>query len=151
MMSKVIGERVREQRRRAGLTQAELGEALGLSRTAVTNIEAGKQAITVEALIGVARRVRCDLADLLPMTVQEQRHPLVLGVELSEALPDGWQPQGVIVLVRAIDADGRRRITHLEGGDVMLWEGKSMIDLAARDFGSRLDALNECVEHGPIA
>jgi hypothetical protein len=81
----------------------------------------------------------------------ERKPQVVLGIELAEALPDGWQPQGVIVLVRALDADGRRRITHLEGGDVMLWEGKSMIDLAARDFGARLDALNECVEHGPIA
>jgi hypothetical protein len=74
----------------------------------------------------------------------------VLGVELGEALPDGWQPQGVIVLVRAIDADGRRRITHLEGGDVMLWEAMGLIDAAKRDFAARLDALNDCLEHGPV-
>lgn len=64
----------------------------------------------------------------------------VLGVELAEGLPDGWQPQGVVVLVRAIDADGHRRVTHLEGGDVMLWEAMGMISLAACDFGARLDS-----------
>lgn len=149
-MNKVIGERLRAARNRAGLTQAELGEALGLSRTAVTNIEAGKQSITVDALLGAARRLGCDLADLLPADGVVAHKPMVLGVVLADDLPDGWEPTGVIVLVRAIDADGYRRVTHLEGGDVMLWEAKGMIDLAARNFGARLDALNECVEHGQI-
>lgn len=73
----------------------------------------------------------------------------VLGVVLADRLPEGWQTEGVIVLVRAIDSDGYRRTTYLEGGDVMLWEATGMIDAAARSFGARLDALNECVEHGP--
>lgn len=83
-------------------------------------------------------------------TVVFAHGPELQAVELADGLPAGWKAEGVIVLVRAIDADGRRRTTHLEGGDVMLWEATGMIDAAARTFGSRLDALNECVEHGPI-
>lgn len=57
MMNEVIGARVHDRRRRAGLTQAELGEAVDLS------------------------------------TMAEREHPFVLGIELADELPEGWQPQ----------------------------------------------------------
>jgi hypothetical protein len=67
--------------------------------------------------------------------------PPVFGVPTADDLPPGWKAEGVIVLVRAVDADGRRRITQIEGGDIMLWECAAMARVAARDFDARLDRL----------
>jgi transcriptional regulator with XRE-family HTH domain len=48
------GQRVNLARRSAGLTQTELGDAVGLSRSSVANVEAGRQASTAEQVAQVA-------------------------------------------------------------------------------------------------
>lgn len=52
---KAIGQAVRWARRGADLTQTELGDALGLSRDTVIQIEAGRASLRTEHLIEVAR------------------------------------------------------------------------------------------------
>lgn len=65
-----LGQRVRALRRGCGWTQAQLGDAIGLSRTSVTNIEAGRQGdipVTVLARLAAALGVRVgDLLDGAP-------------------------------------------------------------------------------------
>lgn len=69
--------------------------------------------------------------------------PTVFGVEVADDLPSGWEAEGVIVLVRAVDADGRRRTTQIEGGDIMLWEAVGMCETATRSFATRLDLVGD--------
>jgi transcriptional regulator with XRE-family HTH domain len=61
-----IGRRIRDARRRAGLTQAALGTLVGLSRTSVTNIESGNQQPTIHALWRIAGAVDAPACSLLP-------------------------------------------------------------------------------------
>lgn len=61
-----VGPRLREARLRAGLTQAQVAEAIGLSRPAVINMEAGRQRIQLDHVYRLAALFGCPLSDLLP-------------------------------------------------------------------------------------
>lgn len=54
-MEKEIGRRVRLLRNESGVSQAQLGEVLGLDQTAVSKIESGKRAMTARELMLVAQ------------------------------------------------------------------------------------------------
>jgi transcriptional regulator with XRE-family HTH domain len=61
-----LGARLREARRRANVTQAGLAQAIGLSRTSVTNIEKGRQPVLVHVVMQLAAALGVQLTDLLP-------------------------------------------------------------------------------------
>jgi transcriptional regulator with XRE-family HTH domain len=61
-----IGVAIRKRRESIGMTQATLAESAGLSRTSVTNIERGGQALLVHQLLELARVLRVRPADILP-------------------------------------------------------------------------------------
>lgn len=50
----LLGERVFELRKRAGLTQKALGDAVGLSYKAISTIEGGSRGTTVDKVIELA-------------------------------------------------------------------------------------------------
>lgn len=52
-----LGSVLRQLRRKANATQADIATALGLERTSVCNIESGIQALTIEKLHDFAERV----------------------------------------------------------------------------------------------
>lgn len=52
---KIFAERVRKKRQEAGLTQVQLGEAVGLSKQAINNIEAGLNETRIDRAIAIAR------------------------------------------------------------------------------------------------
>lgn len=57
---------MRQTRRSAGLTQEQLANALALERTTITNIEAGKQSISLFQLYSIARVLDTRPEALLP-------------------------------------------------------------------------------------
>lgn len=61
-----FGQRLRESRRRAGLTQKALGERVGLSRTAITNIEKGNQQVQLHRFILLSSAIGIEPKELLP-------------------------------------------------------------------------------------
>lgn len=61
-----FGRRVKAARLDAGLTQARLAEAIGLTRTSVANIEAGRQRTLLEAAYRIADAVGRTPHSLLP-------------------------------------------------------------------------------------
>jgi transcriptional regulator with XRE-family HTH domain len=63
-----VGAAIRARRDAIGMTQAHLAESAGLSRTSVTNIERGGQALLVHQLLELARVLRVSPASLLPNT-----------------------------------------------------------------------------------
>jgi transcriptional regulator with XRE-family HTH domain len=65
-MYKPFGRRVRELRETCGLTQAKLADSVGLSRTSITNIERGRQAVPLHALYSFAESLKVELIELLP-------------------------------------------------------------------------------------
>ena len=56
-----LGELIRAAREDAGISQAELGRRVGLSRPSVANLEAGRQDITAARLAMIARVISLDL------------------------------------------------------------------------------------------
>ena len=61
-----IGRSVRLARKAARLTQEGLGVAVGLSRVSISNLEAGRQRVSLEHLVLLAEALSVDLVDLLP-------------------------------------------------------------------------------------
>lgn len=49
-----LGRQIRVLRRIRGLTQAELATRIGISRTSLTNIEKGRQSVSVEMYYRIA-------------------------------------------------------------------------------------------------
>lgn len=58
--SREYGSRLRAARVMAGLTQDEAATKLGLTRSSVANIEAGRQNATAEQVIQTAQALGCD-------------------------------------------------------------------------------------------
>ena len=67
-----FGELVQAHRNRlGGMTQAELGGRIGLSRTSVTNIECGRHHVSLEQLFLIAEALHIPPEALLPSVVHE--------------------------------------------------------------------------------
>lgn len=63
------GKRIKEMRKRAGMTQAELAEKLGISADGMSNIERGKNGVSVD-LFGVMAQVLGSSVDYLAYGVK---------------------------------------------------------------------------------
>jgi len=63
-----LGESIRRRREQLQLTQAELGESLGLSRTSVTNIERGRQRLLIDQFNLVCKTLNLSPQALLTET-----------------------------------------------------------------------------------
>jgi len=59
----MIGENIAKRRKELGLTQAELGRAVGIQ--SVSKIEAGKVGLTVERLYQIAEHLYCTPQELM--------------------------------------------------------------------------------------
>lgn len=53
---KKLGERIREERRRLGLTQAQLAESIDISDTYMGAIERGERSLTLDTLVRLVNR-----------------------------------------------------------------------------------------------
>lgn len=65
---KALGANIRAERRKKGMTQAQLAMNVGLTRTSVTNMEMGRQPIYVHVLAKMAFSLRASMETLLPET-----------------------------------------------------------------------------------
>lgn len=61
-----IGGRVRRARKRKGLSQDDLGQAVHLRRTSIANLEAGRQHPPVHVILLIAQVTESPVAELLP-------------------------------------------------------------------------------------
>jgi transcriptional regulator with XRE-family HTH domain len=61
-----FGQRLRRARRRAHLTQEQLGRRVGLSRTSITNMEKGAQHVSLHHLFDFAQALGVPPHELLP-------------------------------------------------------------------------------------
>ena len=60
-----IGARIREERRRARLTQEEVANRIGLDRPSMVEIEQGQRNMTINTFIRIADALNVPLADLV--------------------------------------------------------------------------------------
>ena len=94
------GQLVREARRRAGLTQRELGTRVGTTQSAIARIESGDSAPSFERVVQLVRACGFDLSVRVvpldedawtlaeegqPLTPDQRLDRLLAGIELLEA------------------------------------------------------------------
>lgn len=91
-----FGRRLRGARKKASLTQSELADRVGISRTSITNIERGGQRILLHTFFKIAAAVGSPPIDLLPDTTDGERESLV--------------PEKVLAELSAADREFVRRI-----------------------------------------
>ena len=82
----ILGKLVRTRREQAKLTQDELAQRVGLTRTSISNIESGRQKIQVHTLYTIAEALHVPADALLPLT--GMREPEAI----EERLPDELLP-----------------------------------------------------------
>ena len=84
MLYAQFGELVEAHRRRlGGMTQAELGRRIGLSRTSVTNIEHGRHHVSLEQFLRIAMVLEVAPEALLPPFHQDEGQS-----RMAELLPE---------------------------------------------------------------
>lgn len=67
IFAKTVGALIKERRKRLAMTAEDLACVSGLSRTSITNIENGRQAVSAYQLYEIAERLQCiRVDDLLP-------------------------------------------------------------------------------------
>lgn len=63
-ISKILGEAIRAERIKSGLSQEQLAEKADLARNYIGNIERAEYKITVEALARIAKALNLRVCDL---------------------------------------------------------------------------------------
>ena len=66
MLYELVGQKVEQQRREAGLSQTELAQRCGLARGSIANIEIGNQRPTLHTLWSIADVLGVDMRSFLP-------------------------------------------------------------------------------------
>lgn len=105
-----IANRLRAQRDRIGWTQARLADAAGLPRSAIANIEGGRQRIAVHHLLRISAAIGVAPSELLPETnIQEHNAPVLIAEE------DNLNEAQKIEILKVIEETSRgRRIRNAE-------------------------------------
>ena len=87
-----LGEKIRELRLAAGLSQAELGGAAGVSGSAMSQLEAGiSKSPKAETLLKMAKALRVEPSQLLeePTEASQPTQDEIQILKLYRALPPG--------------------------------------------------------------
>lgn len=61
-----IGNRIQDARKTAALTQAQLGERVGLSQRQVARLESGDAELVARSLFRIARELELDVREFVP-------------------------------------------------------------------------------------
>lgn len=103
-----IGGQVKTLRKQAGLTQADLGEKIGRTAEAISNVETGKSLPSLDTLIAVAEALGVPLTDFFPSgSVDTDRSANRLKVEADAmALLRGLTDSQLTVALTQIKALG---------------------------------------------
>lgn len=74
-LNRAVGGRIMSQRKHARINQAELGKLVGLSRASISNIENGRQAVTIQTLWLISQALHVDLPSLIPKGLETSGEP----------------------------------------------------------------------------
>jgi transcriptional regulator with XRE-family HTH domain len=79
-----IGNLLKQERIKKDLTQEQLAKMVGLKRTSITNLEAGRQQVPVHAAYEICQALGTELDALLPSidrVTRKPERPFVLGMD----------------------------------------------------------------------
>lgn len=113
--AKALGDRVREVRQGAGLTQAQLAETAGITDETVSRLERGAYEPALSTMIAVAEALDVDPFDLVrgePVHVRTIRSPIARKLQSVVARLD---PESQSVLLRLSELLAARMLRPSEG------------------------------------
>jgi transcriptional regulator with XRE-family HTH domain len=61
-----VGAKLKAARKKAGLTQAELGDKIGASYQTISQYETGTAGMSALQLVNAAKALKCSTLDLIP-------------------------------------------------------------------------------------
>lgn len=99
-LNAAFGQQLRELRTSVGLSQDALARRAGLSRTSVTNIEMGRQHVSLDVLYRLADGLGAEPRQLLPNKEKLQEYGAIELADL-EGLPQ-WDQQFVRAAVKRL-------------------------------------------------
>jgi len=73
-LHRLVGDTIRKRRKLIGMTQTELAEKVGLLRTSITNIEAGRQRAPLHVLYNICVAVGVEVREVLPTNAEALRY-----------------------------------------------------------------------------
>ena len=78
-----LGRNIRDARKASDFKQTQLAEIIGVSRTSLTNVECGRQGLSVFQLLSLADALGIEASKLLPSLSQmdKQQQVVPAGVE----------------------------------------------------------------------
>ena len=74
LLYNLIGQRLKARREELGYSQAWLADRVGLIRTSITNIEAGRQKLPLHSLYEICLTLDVDPIEVLPTTGEVGTH-----------------------------------------------------------------------------
>ncbi len=83
---RAIGERIRAARLAKGLTGEQLGAAIGMVRASISNMEGGRQHLSIYALYQLAEVLDVPLGNLLPDAASVESITIVMAGQRRLAL-----------------------------------------------------------------
>ena len=86
----LIGQRLKQKRARAGLTQSDLGIKVNLSRTSIANIEAGQQNAPLHVIYDICMNLQIQPQELLPSLDEMYSSP----IEVADAIANNMVSAG---------------------------------------------------------
>lgn len=102
-----LGSLVRSHREMLGKTQADIGNAIGLTRASVANIESGRQRILLHQLFDLAFALEVAPGNLLPIPVEGLQN--FRNAEISSSLKlSKIEKESVAMVQRTLSAAGKR-------------------------------------------
>lgn len=94
-----LGERIRRQRLSVNMTQEELATSIGMLRTSIVNIEAGRQKPPLHVLYQICRQIGAEPSSLMPALAEISEVQVAVAGDIQE-LP----PQAASIFKKLSDA-----------------------------------------------
>lgn len=66
-----LGQRIKYYRKRHSLTQGELASKIGVEPLHITNIETGKEGVSLDKLVLICQCLHVSLSDIMPIELQD--------------------------------------------------------------------------------
>ena len=100
---KLLARRVKKLRIDKGVSQTKMAEEIGVSQTNLSNMEAGRTAITIQNLFKIQKVLNCRMADFFvdfdSEEAVEDKQASKSGIEIEDAI-------NILKLLRAVDVKG---------------------------------------------
>ena len=87
-LKKEIGKAIRKHRRKAGLTQMQLADKVGLTYQQIQKYELGKSALSVDRLCQIATALNVAVYALLPEMKDQHKPVLFIKEDIEDYLSD---------------------------------------------------------------